>query len=243
MRTALVTRPREDSEGVAAELSARGLAVMVEPLLDIRPVTGVEIDTTGIQGILATSANGVRALARALPGRDLPVWAVGDASAREARALGYLRVESAGGDVDTLAALVAARCDPARGGFLHAAGTVVAGDLSGRLAESGFAVRRLALYEAVTAETVSDSLAAALRAQEVDIALFFSPRTAATFARLVTAAGLSDACATVIAYALSPAVARELASLPWRAVRAAAAPTQAALLAALDEDLKSRGEP
>lgn len=243
MRTALVTRPREDSEGVAAELSARGLAVMVEPLLDIRPVDGVEVDTAGVQGILATSANGVRALARVLPDRALPVWAVGDASAREARKLGYQRVDSAGGDVDTLAALVAARCDPRSGAFLHAAGSVTAGDLSGRLAGFGFTVRRLVLYEAVTAGALSAPLAMALRAQGVDFALFFSPRTAATFARLVAAAGLSEACAAIDAFALSPAVARELAPLPWRAIRAAAAPTQAALLAALDEDLKSRGEP
>lgn len=238
MATALVTRPREDSEGVAAELRARGLDVMVEPLLDIRAVDGVTVDTSGIQGILATSANGVRALARVLPDRTLPVWAVGDASARVARELGYQRVDSAGGDVDTLAALVARRCDPGHGAFLHAAGTVVAGDLSGRLAEGGFAVRRLVLYEAVTAGSVSTELAAALRGGGLDMALFFSPRTAATFARLVMAAGLGETCARVTAYALSEAVARELAPLPWRNVRRAAAPTQAALLAALDQDLK-----
>jgi uroporphyrinogen-III synthase len=243
MRTALVTRPREDSEGVAAELSSRGLGVMIEPLLDIRPVDGVEVDTAGIQGILATSANGIRALARALPDRSLPVWAVGDASARVARSLGYERVDSAGGDVDTLATLVAARCDPAEGGFLHAAGTVVAGDLSALLAGQGFSVRRLVLYEAVTATGLSPDLMTALRTQAVDVALFFSPRTAATFARLVTAAGLASACSGITAYALSAAVARELAVLPWRSLRAAAAPTQAALLAALDQDLQSQGEP
>lgn len=241
MATALVTRPREDSEGVAAELAARGLDVMIEPLLEIRPVEGVGIDTVGIQGILATSANGVRALARALPGRDLPVWAVGDASARVARDLGYAHVESAGGDVGTLAGLVAERCDPARGGFLHAAGSVVAGDLSGLLADKGFSVRRLVLYQAVTATEVSRPLMTALRSRGVDFALFFSPRTAATFASLVAAAGLGETCSGIIAFALSPAVQRELSILPWRSVRAAAAPTQAALLAALDEDLKSRG--
>jgi uroporphyrinogen-III synthase len=237
MRTALVTRPREDSEGVAAELRARGLAVMVEPLLDIRNLDGVAIDTEGVQGILATSANGVRALARALADRALPVWAVGDASARCARELGYTQVESAGGDVDTLTALVAERCDPAKGAFLHAAGTVVAGDLNGQLAEKGFQVRRVVLYEAVTAEALSYRLTGALTHGAVDVGLFFSPRTAATFVTLVQAAGLADSCKTVTAYALSPAVATALSPLTWRAVRIADAPTQAALLAALDDDL------
>ncbi|MGE5548256.1 MAG: uroporphyrinogen-III synthase [Solirubrobacterales bacterium] len=238
MATALVTRPKEDSEGVARELAVRGLDVMVEPLLDIRALDGVTVTSDGIQGILATSANGVRALARVLPDRTMPVWAVGDASAQVASELGYVRVASAGGDVETLAALVAERCDPAAGGFLHAAGTVVAGDLSGRLAEKGFLVRRVVLYEAVTATEVTSSLAQSLAAGAIDVALFFSPRTAATFVNLVNAAGLGETLARVTAYALSGAVARELAALPWRAVRTAASPTQAALLAALDHDLK-----
>jgi uroporphyrinogen-III synthase len=233
---ALVTRPREDSEGVSRELRARGLAVAVEPLLDIHYLD-VPVDADGVQGILATSANGVRALARVLPDRSLPVWAVGDASARMARELGYASVESAGGDVTTLAALVKDRCDTAKGAFLHAAGSVTAGDLAGQLGEAGFDVRRVVLYEARPAQAVSAELAAALGAGGLNLALFFSPRTAATFATLVRAAGLADATATLTAYALSPAVARELAALPWAAVRVAASPTQAALLAALEEDL------
>lgn len=99
---ALVTRPKEDSEGVAHALAQRGLEVMVEPLLDIAPVEGARLDLDGAQGILVTSANGIRALARLHPGRDLTVWAVGDASARAAREMGFTQIESAGGDVDTL---------------------------------------------------------------------------------------------------------------------------------------------
>lgn len=236
MTTALVTRPREDSEGVSRELRARGLEVAVEPLLDIHPID-TPVDAAGVQGILATSANGVRALARVLADRDLPVWAVGDASARCARELGYARVDSAGGDVHTLAALVKDRCDPATGAFLHAAGSVTAGDLSGQLAEAGFTVRRVVLYEARPAGELSAETAGRLRDRTIDLALFFSPRTAATFATLVRAAGLAEATGTITAYALSSAVAAELAALPWAAVRVAAAPTQAALLAALEEDL------
>lgn len=236
MTCALVTRPREDSEGVSRELRARGLTVAVEPLLDIAYLD-IAIDAEGVQGILATSANGVRALARLLPDRNLPVWAVGDASAREARALGYERVESAGGDVHSLAALVKDRCDPGTGAFLHAAGSVTAGDLAGLLGEAGFVVRRVVLYEARTATALSDELTQALRSGGIGLALFFSPRTAATFVTLVQAAGLSGVLRPLTAYALSRAVADKLAPLSWAAVRVAAVPTQAALLAALEEDL------
>ncbi|CAA7621723.1 conserved hypothetical protein [Magnetospirillum sp. LM-5] len=232
-KRALVTRPREDSHGIATALAELGFAVQIEPLLEIRPVEDAQIDTDGLQGILATSANGIRALARTLADRDLPVWAVGDASARAARDLGYRAVASAGGDVDSLAALVTERCRPEAGALLHAAGSVTAGDLSGRLGQAGFTVRRVVLYRAETAERISDELAQSLKDGTIDVALFFSPRTAATFATLVAAAGLSETTGRIAAYALSQAVARELSALPWAGVHVAAAPTQAALLAAL----------
>ena len=239
---ALVTRPREDSEAVAAALAARGLDVMIEPLLDIAPVAGASVAAEGAQGILVTSANGIRALARLHSGRHLPVWAVGDASARVARELGFARVESAGGDVETLATLVASKLDPEAGALLHAAGSVTAGDLSGRLSALGFEVRRQVLYQAVTATAFSPELERALRGRTIDLALFFSPRTARTFATLIGQAGLGESLGSIAAYCLSDNVSVALASLPWRMCRRAAQPTQAALLAAIDDDLE-RGIP
>jgi len=235
LRTALVTRPREDAVGVSRELEDRGFAVRVEPLLDIRIKTGLCLDLTGVQGFLATSANGVRALAANCPDRALPVWAVGDVTARMAQELGFTHIHSAKGDAETLAALVGKQADPSAGTLLHAAGTKVAGDVSGKLAALGFAVRREILYDAVTAEALSDGLIAALEAKAIDLALFFSPRTAATFATLARLAEQGDMVRAVTAYALSAAVAQELAVLPWRAIHIAAKPEQASLLATIDE--------
>ena len=234
---ALVTRPREDSEAVAQALAQRGLDVMIEPLLDIETIAGAVVDSSDAQGILVTSANGIRVLARLHPDRGLPVWTVGDASAKVARSLGYAQVESAHGDVESLAELVAARVDPTAGVLLHAAGTVNAGDLAGRLGALGYEVRRQVLYRAVTAMDLSDDLRAALEQGSLQLALFFSPRTAATFARLVLASGLGESLARITAYGLSANVADELAGLTWANLRRAAEPTQAALLAVLDDDL------
>jgi len=94
------------------------------------------------------------------------------------------------------------------------------------------------LYEARPAKSFTPQLIEAWRARRIDIALFFSPRTAATFVRLARSAGLDGA--GVSAYALSPAVAGTLASLPWGAVRVAGQPTQEALLAAIDADIAAR---
>lgn len=235
---ALVTRPREDAEELAAALAARGIEPVLEPLLTIRFVDdGANVLAPlldGAQAVLFTSANGVRAFAAASPRRDLPAFAVGEATAKTARDAGFAAVDSAGGDVADLAALVQQRLKPADGALVHAAAGDVAGDLAGALAAAGFALRRAVLYEAVAAERLSGATAALLAHGEVALALFFSPRTAQLFVRLATDAGVASACRDVAAVVLSPAVAGRLEPLAWRAVHVAEIPTLAALLAAAD---------
>lgn len=102
----LVTRPRDDAEALAAELDQRGFPVMIQPMLEIRMLEGPPLDLDGVQALLFTSANGVRATAARTKARDLPALAVGDATARAARDEGFIQVESAHGDVESLARLV-----------------------------------------------------------------------------------------------------------------------------------------
>src|SRR6266704_333644 len=83
---ALVTRPRAEATGLADALATRGIESIVEPLLDIHYRDGPAPDLAGVQAILCTSANGVRALARLSSERDRPVFAVGDTTATRARA-------------------------------------------------------------------------------------------------------------------------------------------------------------
>lgn len=243
---ALVTRPLEDAGPVVAALRRRGIACMVEPMLRIVPLPAPVIDLDGVQGLVVTSANGARAFAAACRRRDLPVYAVGEASAAAARQLGFSPVESADGDVAALADLVAHHAVPGAGALFHPAGRVSAGDLAGRLEALGFSLRRSRLYEARPADAFSAPLKAALAALRdggeaapaagLRWVLFFSPRTAASFVSLSETAGLADACRRLIALCLSRNVAAAADAIEWRAVAVAARPEQEALLALLDPE-------
>ncbi len=234
----LLTRPAEEAASLGEALAARGYACLNEPLLIIEPLAGVTLDLTGVQAICVTSRNGVRALAAATVERRLPLLAVGDSTAALARAAGFAVVSSAAGDVAALGALAASTCRPGDGPLLHVSGRAAAGDLVLDLTARGFACRRVALYEARAAEALSPAAALALSQGRLSGAVFFSPRTAATFVRLVEAAALAAACGGLVAYCLSPAVARLAARVPWRRIAVAARPNQAALLALLSD----RGE-
>ncbi len=231
---ALVTRPIENAGTLTAALAARGVVAIVEPLLAIRLLPEASIDLAGVAALLFTSSSGARAFAAASPRRDLPVFAVGDATAAVARDLGFVDVASAAGDVDALASLVAATLTPGAGALLHPAGTVVAGDLAGRLGAGGFSVRRAVLYAAEPAAALGGETLAALCEGRLDAAFFFSPRTAARFVTLARDAAVGGACRSVAAFCLSRAVAAALDPLPWGQIIVAGSPSQAALLAAFD---------
>jgi uroporphyrinogen-III synthase len=230
----LITRPQPAAAALAARLAALGHEAMVEPLLTIVPETDARERLAqalaGAQAVLLTSANGAEATAAATDRRDLRVFAVGDATAKAARAAGFAEVESAGGDVASLAALVRARVAAGDGALVHVRGADAAGDLAGDLAASGFTLRQVTLYRAIPAESLNSRVTAALLGRRIDAALFFSPRTAATFVRLARAAGIETACAASVAVTLSPAVAAELTALPWRKVVVAGEPTETAML-------------
>ncbi len=235
----LITRPREDAESLAEGLQDLGIETMVEPLLEVTFHATETLDLDGVRALLVTSANGIRAFAAQTDRRDLPVYAVGEASASAARTLGFGRVESAAGDVEALAALVKAKLDPEDGPLLHVAGTHLAGDLGASLEQAGFGYRRTVLYGARPVERLSDEVVRAFREGAIDVALFFSPRTAQAFVNLAHAGALDEAFGTVAAVCLSPAVGDRARALSWREVVLASRPDQEAMIAAI-ADMRER---
>ncbi len=232
MPTVLLTRPVQDAAPVVAALRDVGIETVLSPMLDIRFEPGPVLDLSGVQGVLLTSANGARALARRTELQDIPAYAVGDATAAAASAAGFAPVHSATGDVDALADLVIDRCRPGDGPLLHAAGSVTAGDLAGRLSAAGFEVRREKLYSAMAAETLSADAAAAMAGGRIDGVLIYSPRTAKTIDAVLTSSDMISAAHRMTLFALSQNVC-DATQLPWACRIVADRPEQQSLLDAV----------
>jgi uroporphyrinogen-III synthase len=236
---ALITRPLEDAKPLADLLQARSVDCVVEPLLEIVAKPDAEVDLDGVQALLFTSANGVRAFAAHSTRRDLKVLTVGDGSAEAARAAGFTDVTAAAGDVDALAALATSRLDPKAGALFHGAASVLAGDLQGKLEAAGFTLRRAVLYEAKAATAFSPETRMNLALGGIDMVLLFSPRTARTFGELWRKAEQPSLHKTA-ALCLSGAVAREIAELGWQRVETASRPDQDSMLTLVETEIERR---
>ena len=226
----LITRALEDAIPLAGLLKKRGIDSLIDPMLTIEQIEGDPLDLTDVQALLMTSANGVRAFAGRNSDRSIVVYAVGDATMREAQAQGFDRVQTAAGDVEALANLVRTNLRPEDGKLLHCAGTKTAGDLGGNLQSAGYAYHREVLYQARAAGRLKAETVVSLQTGQLDGVLLYSPRTAALFCDCVRRAGCQAALTDMTAFCLSTAVGEKARQLNWRAIFVAQSPTQAALL-------------
>ena len=229
----LLTRPKEDARIVAEQLREAGHEILSAPLLSVRFHDGPPLDLDGVQGVLATSANGVRALARRTVRRDLPVFAVGPQTAKAARTAKFERVESADGDAAALSEAVPDWAQADNGVLLHVAGAHSEGRLASLLGAKYFEVRTELLYDVIAADSLPAAVVKALLEGTLDAALFFSPRSARVFKDCIVRARLAQTCPGVIAICISKAAAQALLPLVFAECRIAAKPNQDALLACL----------
>jgi len=230
----LITRPQEDAVRFAELLQARGHQPLCAALLAVRTFDGPELTFEGVSAILATSANGVRALARRTKERSLPLFAVGPQTADAARAAGFAKIEYSDGDAATLAAAMLDWIAPEEGVLLHAASADNEGRLKTLLAEEGYRVAVQVLYEVVPIHKLPDPAREALAHNGLDAAVVFSANSALALADCIDRAGLVGACSGLAAVAISKPAAEALKSLPFRSVIIAEKPNQSAMLDAVE---------
>jgi uroporphyrinogen-III synthase len=226
-RAILITRPEPGAAESARAVAALGWEAVLAPALTLTALPFKP--PRNCQALILTS----RAAARALPPAALPVIAVGEATAAEARARGFAEVRAAAGDAQALAALIGATLKPEGGTLCLAVGEGYALDLAAALRAKGFRVLRRVVYAARPSATLPDEARQAIREGRIHAALFTSPRSAQQAMRLLSDAGLQKAAQGIIAIALSPRIAAALAALPWAEIRTASRPDHATLLACL----------
>lgn len=211
MKRVIVLRPEPGASETVARARERGLDAVSIPLFRIEPLEWQVPDIARFDALLLTSANAVRFGGPGLASvRDLPVHAVGEATAAVARSFGF-EVASVG---DTGVDRLIASLDP-KLRLLHLAG-------EDRVAMSR-AIAAVAAYRSQVVDAPED-----LKHAQGAVVLVHSPRAGTAFATVTARLGLDRASIRIAA--ISPAAA-EAAGSGWAAIESAAQPTDDALLA------------
>lgn len=209
MRRVLVLRPKPAATATVERARRLGLDAMAVPLFEIAPVPWVAPDATQFDALLVTSANAIRHGGEALQTlKDLPVYAVGEATARAASEAGFGIASVGNGGVDRLL-----RSIPADLRLLHLCGR-------DRKVPSGDRQMITAIINYRTLEVPGVEL----NASSGSIALIHSPRAGRRFAELLKDRG-------DVAIAAISAAAAEAVGTGWQTVETARDPTDDALLA------------
>ncbi|MBB3033917.1 uroporphyrinogen-III synthase [Alteriqipengyuania lutimaris] len=212
-----VLRPEPGLSATMRRGIAMGLAMEAMPLSHAEPL---DWDMPGgrFDGILLGSANGLRHAGEAIARHtDLPVYAVGQATAEKARALGFTVAQVGSGGLQPL---VDSLPDDRAFTFLRLAGAEhVPLDLPPHVS-----ITTRTTYRIVHASLENAQVA---RLAQGGVVLLHSGAVAAHFARECDRAGLDRASLALAA--LAPRIARSVSD-GWKSVELAASPDDGALL-------------
>lgn len=242
----LVTRPAPDNAKTAAALRARGHEVLLSPMLRFEPVTFEDDGEIDFDAVILSSANAVRAIedhpvrARLML---LPVFAVGEHTAKIARDAGFTNITIADGDAISLRERIvesaAAGKLKKKAALCYLAGADLTRDLGGELGARGFTVVTRTAYRMVPITGLSDVVSDAFRAGTIDAVMHYSRRSARAYLNAARADGVEISALALPQCCISEAVAGVLRDAGAMQVAAANAPDEKALLDVVDRMVKA----
>ncbi|WJR78495.1 uroporphyrinogen-III synthase [Bradyrhizobium sp. NP1] len=242
----LITRPQPDADATAARLRARGLQVLLAPVLRFEALALPQEAEEDCDAVIVTSANALRAIKPQLVDSRLtrrPLFAVGGHTAEAAREAGFTKVFSAEGDAvrlrDLLLARVQAKALKKSSVLLYLAGADLSRDLAGELGERGFTVVTQTTYRMVPVAKLPRETCEAFVANAIEAVLHYSRRGARAFLDAARAEGVEISALAIPHGCISEAVAAVLREAGATQVMVAAAPDENALFETLRRALRS----
>ena len=242
----LVTRPVPDGEKTAAALRARGHEALLSPTLRFEAVAFEDDGEAAFDAVILSSANAVRAvehhavLSRLLL---LPVFAVGEHTARVASDAGFTNVTIADGDAvslrDRIIASAAAGKLKKKAALCYLAGENLTRDLAGELGARGFTVVTHTAYRMVPIAGFSDAVGNAFRMGVIEAVMHYSRRSARAYLDAARNDGVEISALALPQCCISEAVAAVLREAGAMQVAAAGAPNEKALLDVVDRLVKA----
>lgn len=209
----LITRALEDGLEFQKDLSAKSILSHVLPLHHIEHLN-VALEGE-FQALILTSKQGASALKNYPHLSSLPVYCVGDETARVATESGFKNTHSAHGDVHDLVDLIVKECVKGMR-FLYLSGEDVRHDLVQILRDQGFLCDQKVVYKIYDCIDLSPDEQALLHSKQITHIPLFSPKSAERLVRCMKAYRVD--CASKICVCLSEDIATVAKDVKWHTI-------------------------
>jgi uroporphyrinogen-III synthase len=233
MHHVLLIRALADALPLAESLKSKGIVPHLYPLFNpcFFPLPALKTP----QAFIITSKNALRAIEGYEDLKKVPLYAVGDQTAKLAQTMGFANVFSASGTSQELLQLILQKATPQAGILWYLSGRVVKDNLMEPLKAAGFNTQRRIVYDMQAVEDLPPPLLVELERQKMSHIMFFSPHTTTIFVNLLKKRGLEKLMGHMTALCLSHAIAEKALILTWGKIWISPKPTAQSLIGYFDE--------
>lgn len=230
----LVTRPKPGNEQTARRLIASGFEPVLLPLTEVSPCAPEKIEVSpDTEAVAITSPNALRFAPDSLMARirKLPVYAVGEASARFAGQCGLRVAAFASGSASSLAELVA-RSLKKGAHIAYPCGKVRRPDFERAMSSAGFIVDPIETYDTKIVSYLTNSIAGKLGKGEIDAVFLHSANTGQALDALISEERIPQISEKTWYFCFSGTIADSLKSVSKTRIFVAAEPNDTELISA-----------
>ncbi|CAI3923654.1 MULTISPECIES: uroporphyrinogen-III synthase [Commensalibacter] len=185
----VITRPEPGLSETAQRVSQLGWEPLLMPVMIIQslPIDFVTIEN--VQAIIFTSRQSITPMTEQLSIQNIayqqiPVFTVGDITAKDALQAGFCNVISADQDAVALASLIKKKLNPQAGRLLFPCAKGQGKLLIALLKQAGFIISYCEVYQTRPVKNLSAAFLQALKADKINSILFFSSETVRFFLEL-----------------------------------------------------------
>jgi uroporphyrinogen-III synthase len=231
----LITRPKEDAEILSHQLNEFNIPHMIASMMEVKqealtaPVRAA-LKQSPLQGIILTSRHAAVCLASIDISKELPVYAVGDATAKSAQDAGFTNISTTGNTAESLYEYISTHNTANAGSLFYPHGYDLAFDMEGELIAKGFSVIGAQAYNAEKIETLSSHFIHSLTSGEISHVTFFSKRTAQSYQDRMLKFGLEEPHRNMTALCIRDTLVSAISGLTWRDIKSATAPSYESML-------------
>jgi uroporphyrinogen-III synthase len=216
----LITRAEDEGLSMAKEFESLGHTAVIDPMIKVKALTNwlqnYQLIKDNIELIIFTSKYAIREFASKEKIRTTKILVVGKKSLIEAKKHGFIDVEEAGGDANSLLKKVLAKKNV--GKILYLSGENISLELDEILIKEGFDCARLEVYQVSYAPILKKTTETLLFQQKIDVIIIYSVLTAITFKKNILKLKNKIDFSCVKLFVLSVKIADELKILNFNEI-------------------------